>query len=395
MGDQICKGVILILTSISFLLCCGEDVESLSSSRDDFAAITIQRNQNSNAHNIKDAQLEVERVILKPDLANQIGSISHFFQLENQLILVDKNSERIVSVSPQGSLIWQLKGQSDDYASFSTIQYCTFDKYNNQLLVLDDRQTVYVYSPQGKFLETKRRPRFNFNIFAALSKDVMVYSAQNLNNNMLDGQSKQLLMVEKGKVVTQHVNHVLQLPRRPNMGGFPEFFIQDTSLFYKAALRDTVYEMSTNTKPSPTFVIKFDVRESTDEVLRNPARTEKLSYIINRNIPFIYSLTSNGEYLYISYRDSESRSLAKIDAFTGETIFNAGYLQYGDWLFKTPLLEFNGVFLAASTVAEDKANRRYLQNQSDENFTVWQRELNELEKSGMDNGAMVLYLLKT
>ena len=392
-GHAICRVLALVVLSTNLFSCINETGEESSTAGGGVVVINVPRNQDDNIQDISNSQVAVERIVLIPSVANEMGSIAYFFRLSDQLILVDKNNAIIVSVDEEGVPNWWIKGRPNDYTVFNSIEYATYDRYSNQLLI-DDWSNIYVFTSKGEFVEKRNRPLFDYNVFLPFSNNVIMYSAQNIDNNILDIPKRQLLKVEDEKVTAHYINHAPQQPRFPTAAGFPEFFGKPEHLFYKAALRDTIYKIVESERPVPAYVVKFDTQESTDDVLRDPRHSQKLSYILERNIPFLFSLASNDEHLYFCYRDSERRSLAQVSIATGETVINSSFLQFQDWLFEAPLLEFDGTFFGITTVAEDIINQEHVKDVSAESATIWQKELTNLRNTGPDTEGKVVYLLK-
>lgn len=335
----------------------------------------------------------VHTIELTPEVALQVGSIFHFFVMDNEdLILVDEIAGRITRLTPKGNVVWQIEPQDGDYRYYTSIRECTYDVYRKQIIVYDNSEE-YIFDLDGQPVSVKKGfGDFDFRQLAIASSEDRIYSAQGLNLYWDDGPRKQLLWLKNGELQKEFINQVPFAPRHVQTSGFEEFSTLNGHLHYYATLRDTCYRIDLP-EVKPAFLLKFTGGETTEDIMLMDKIPNKLKYLNTREIPYLLNLAADEKQLVAIYKKGRYIFSNLLDRRSGTWTFNNAIFRYKELTFPAPLHYHNGYLLR--NIPEGLLDHYQKIPAADQKATEeWRKEMLKLPQGYEDAGSTTIYLIK-
>jgi len=382
----------ILLICVTFVSCKTDRQRLESNFESSIPDYLISPGSSKDIGNVSNLVKGVRTLNLRADVAEKIGVVFHFFVIEDKdLLLVDEISGTLTRLSRNGEIIWQIAAQRDDYKIFPSIDEAVLDPFHRHVIVYNDFN-VFAYDYNGQSVYVKSRPDFDFFTMLPCSSDDMVYATQGLPSTAVNVLPQQLIWEKNKEIQRSFVNALPIVPRGTLVGGFPRFSVLNGAVHYASIYRDTFYKLNLPTV-KPAFTSRFTGTITTNEVMESGRISNKLTYMVENNIPERYSLAADDENIVQTYQRGGRNFFAMIKRRTKKLLVNHQHIQFGEQVFRAPLLYNNGYLLR---VVPKYKEEHYQKLSADANQVTdqWMEELRELDEAYDGRGEKVLYLVE-
>ncbi len=257
--------------------------------------------------NFKEVRLQSS----KNAVVNQIGKI---MEIDNKIYIFDSELNQIVVFDYCGNYIKTINKVGRGPGEYIRITDVTYDRNNNQILILADTRNLLYYTKDGVFIKREKLDYFYTDIFTDstyiylcnspyANRKIPEYAIECINKET--GEKSFLLKVDKEYA--------------PYCTFGNKFFGDSTGLYFVRMFEDKVYHIS-NGKPDRTFNLDFHKFTFPQEKLKKQFECDEIFELCYKN-KYIYMLTnfatgknnaifrSNLEDLYIFSKRNKEGSI--------------------------------------------------------------------------------------
>jgi hypothetical protein len=242
----------------------------------------------------------VKLVYLETKQESLINTIDKIKILKQSILVLDKNSQRILQFDSKGKFLRQIGKHGDGPGEYLEISDFEVDTISD-LIYIPDIFKVHIYSLDGAFIKTVKTNFYGSNI-SKINDDEFAFSGS--------GRDNRLIITNKDFKIANEYFPYSKLHRLKNQNIFSNYL--GKSVFHLSNY-DTIYTID-DRKTKPLFYLNFNGKNYNPEDFNKLSKKEKDK--------FTYSQLNNSKYVRcLNFFPTSKEAFISVnflgDAFTG------------------------------------------------------------------------------
>lgn len=241
----------------------------------------------------------VEYIPLETMDESLLAEISRLDILDDGRILVfDGNKESVCLFGKDGEFLWKIGDRGNAYNEYSSIKDATYDRYNNQVIILDAvTNRLLFYSIEGQFFSSIELTCYPSSI-SVIDKDYLCLFLNYTDFSSKHSVSHNIRIINrKGDLCSELLEYSNNI--RNFHPAYEKVFCQsEHTLYLNPPFSSVIYKVSADSL-SPVFCFDFGEKSISEETFMDAdvSFSESIS-IMQRGI-FIYSFLKTPSYLFL------------------------------------------------------------------------------------------------